>query len=76
MNKSYGIYDCIQKRYISQIITISPETPFMEIKFGDEEEAVEFKYKCLAKDTIREIYKSFSRDDPWKKMNLSVRRLT
>ena len=75
MDEVYVIYDCIRKKYISQIITIRPEKPFLSIKFGDADTAIAFDYQCLARDMIDKIYESFSKDYPEKKMNLSVRRI-
>jgi hypothetical protein len=75
MYEVYVIYDCIRKKYVSQIITIRPENPFLSIKFGDVDSAIAFDYQCLARDMIDKIYESFSKDYPEKKLNLSVRRI-
>lgn len=75
MDEVYVIYDCIRKKYVSQITTIRPENPFLSIKFGDVDSAIAFDYLCLARDMIDKIYESFSKDYPEKKLNLSVRRL-
>lgn len=62
MNQIYVIYDCIRKKYVSQIIKLPhPNGPFLAIKFGDVYSAIAFDYYCLAKDMVDEIYSWFLR---------------
>lgn len=76
MDEVYVIYDSVRKKYVSQIISIPHSDPLvLSIKFGDIYSAIVFDEYAIAIMEVERIYKSFRRDWPEKKMNLSVRRI-
>lgn len=75
MDEVYVIYDSVRDKYISQIIKIRPEKPFLAIKFGDVYSAIAFDEEWYVQLIFNEICDWYSKNFPEKKMNLSVRRL-
>lgn len=75
MRELYVIYDSIRDKYISQIINIRPEKPFLAIKFGDVYSAIGFDEYRFTQIMVDEICNWYSENFPEKKMNLSIRRI-
>jgi hypothetical protein len=75
MRKLYVIYDSIRDKYVSQIIKICQEKPFLDIKFGDVYSAIAFDEYRFAQIIVDEICNWYSENFPEKKMNLSIRRI-